>query len=451
MKKVYYFLFAAMGLASCSNEDVFEAPTNVNEDIAQEFNVNKRSYSEVLEIAQNSISMIQDSTAITRGESGRTLNLESGVKTYCQKTTRANGASVNDTLLYVFNFNDNKGFAVVSANRATEGLLAIVEEGNYDPNSKWGDSYAEEILENAKEYVANAELENQPAVTRGLHASSSTGQVWIDTLEIKNVKPRIKVKWAQKGEIAKYSLNPNSNKIAGSGPIAIAQVMSYWGAYVGSAKSTKINLQYRSGVLSLDWKKINSWSNSDKISSDSPKKGVTSDAVAQLVREIAYRAKAKYWNDQTETSMYDLRDASISLGFYATSVEKFYPSASWNLIRRLWADNFAIMEAANSKKSGRKHIFIIDGFQYKKEHEYIKWKNEKGEWEYLPGIGESYRDTELNYINWGEAGKYDGYYTSNLFNPSVRDNNGRSTDYFENWKGGTYNTDMKVFIFYWNR
>lgn len=170
MKKIGYILFAAMGLASCSNDEIFEATANVAEESAQEVDFSRRSYSEALQIAQNSIAMIQDSAAVTRGEEvGRTLNLESGVKTYCQKTTRANGASANDTLIYVFNFNDNKGFAVVSANRATEGLLAVVENGSYDPNSKWIDSYALECLENAKEYVANAVDDEATNVTRAAY------------------------------------------------------------------------------------------------------------------------------------------------------------------------------------------------------------------------------------------------------------------------------------------
>ena len=380
MKKVYYFLFVAIGLASCSNEDVFEAPANVNEDVAQEFKINRRSYSEVLEIAQNSISMIQDSTAITRGESGRTLNLESGVKTYCQKTTRANGASANDTLLYVFNFNDNRGFAVVSANRATEGLLAVVENGNYDPNSKWGDSYAEEILDNAKDYVRNIEIENLPAITRGeiIHwDESENGRRIVELTAKKEVAPRIKVKWAQKGAIATFCPNIgfDNNQIVGSGPIALAQAMTYWGAYQGYPTSI-IYPKHFGGTLALDWKKINSWTNSDSLISNR-----TDIVVAKLVREIGYLAKADYYDDVTVTSLSNLAKATEKLGLniYATSTRKFNPkNDGWSMVDRLWADNFAIMQAKNSK-SGRAHTFVIDGFKYSKEHEYIQYKKPNGE------------------------------------------------------------------------
>lgn len=453
MKKVYYILFAAMGLASCSSDETFESSANVNEEVTQELDLSKRSYDEVLEIAQNSISMLQDSTAITRGEAtGRTLNLENGVKIYRQKVTRADGSVSNDPLLYVFNFNDDKGFAVVSANRATEGLLAVVENGSYDPNSKWDDSYAVELLENAKEYVANAKSEvvKMPAVTRAVPAQY---RPHIDTTYHKQFAPRIKVKWAQKGPAG--SLCPNiaracPNNIAGSGPIAVAQIMTFWGIQKNNFPD-HIYLGHCGGVLYFDWKKINNWVDSDK------KKGMSSDQdyndMATLVREIGYLAKAKYWNDQTETALSDLRNATVKLGYGATNVEKFDPKkGGFSLASRLWGDNFAIMEASNSRKSGRRHIFILDGLKYVKALEYFQVSYDGGKtWQKCTTMSQYNHETQQHYINWGEAGKYDGFYTTGLFTPTVKDNNGRTTDYFENWKGGSYNTDMQFFINYWNK
>ena len=142
MKKVYYFLFAAMGLASCSNEDALVPENNVSTEVTtSQLSIETRSYDEALAIAKNAISMLEDGDAATRsGEASRTIDLANGVKTYRQNVTRADGSVSNDPLLYVFNFNDNKGFAVVSAKRSTGGLLALVEKGSYDPNSKWNDN-----------------------------------------------------------------------------------------------------------------------------------------------------------------------------------------------------------------------------------------------------------------------------------------------------------------------
>ena len=87
-----------------------------------------------MEIAQNSIQMLQDDEVDARSAAPvRTLNLNN-VKTVRKTVSRADGTvSDNDTLLYIFNFDDNQGFAVVSASRQTDGLIAVTEAGNYDP------------------------------------------------------------------------------------------------------------------------------------------------------------------------------------------------------------------------------------------------------------------------------------------------------------------------------
>lgn len=73
---------------------------------------------------------------------------------------------LNDTLLYVFNFNDEQGFAVVSANRQTEGLIAAVEMGSYDPAIPTGNPGFDTYMQMAKVYVANTEvIEKEAKVT----------------------------------------------------------------------------------------------------------------------------------------------------------------------------------------------------------------------------------------------------------------------------------------------
>ena len=121
MKTKLLFLPLFVVLASCINEDTLlnESLDNVNESF-QYYVGNCRSFEEVVEIAESSISMLQESSVETRGAGRRTLNLKDGVKFLCKSTTRANNNGLDvDTLLYVFNFNDDQGFAIVSANRNT--------------------------------------------------------------------------------------------------------------------------------------------------------------------------------------------------------------------------------------------------------------------------------------------------------------------------------------------
>lgn len=53
----------------------------------------------------------------------------SGIKTICNRESRGQ----NDTLIYVVNYEDNKGFALISAVDDSQPVLAVVPNGSYDP------------------------------------------------------------------------------------------------------------------------------------------------------------------------------------------------------------------------------------------------------------------------------------------------------------------------------
>ena len=100
---------------------------------------------------------------MTRGVAPvRKLNLKDGVKAFRKAGTRSGEASSdNDTLLYVFNFENNEGFALVSASKNTEGLMAIVEQGYCDPDTPSEIEGFEMFKDMAKEYHLEGRQEPQ--------------------------------------------------------------------------------------------------------------------------------------------------------------------------------------------------------------------------------------------------------------------------------------------------
>lgn len=60
----------------------------------------------------------------------------------------------NDTLLYIVNFENNEGFAVVSASNTTEPLFGIADEGNFDLAQAASNPNFNFYLERASEYVS---------------------------------------------------------------------------------------------------------------------------------------------------------------------------------------------------------------------------------------------------------------------------------------------------------
>src|SRR5574344_785181 len=135
MRKEIYIVSLLVCLASCTSNDSLENVINRNMTETVQYDPNRRSYTEAMEIAQNSIQMLQNDISGTRSfQPVRKLNIINGVKAIGQNHTRSNGSPLsNDTLLYVINFDDSLGFAVVPASRPTDGLIAVTESRSYDP------------------------------------------------------------------------------------------------------------------------------------------------------------------------------------------------------------------------------------------------------------------------------------------------------------------------------
>lgn len=81
---------------------------------------------EALQIADNALNFLT-------GSSTRAVSREIAMNNITLILSPSTRSAGNDTLLYVVNYADNNGFVVISANKNTEGLLAVTETGNYNP------------------------------------------------------------------------------------------------------------------------------------------------------------------------------------------------------------------------------------------------------------------------------------------------------------------------------
>ena len=134
MKKILKFqivvaIFAVSTLFACIQDaiDYLPVQTGLEQSTMQSFS-KYRTYAEALAIAQDAVGMLGENCATRSGKS-RSVNTSDVQYIVSSFSTRS--AGVPDTLMYIFNYEDNAGFAVVSANRATEGLIAVTEQGNY--------------------------------------------------------------------------------------------------------------------------------------------------------------------------------------------------------------------------------------------------------------------------------------------------------------------------------
>ncbi len=440
MKRKFYVVLSVMiGFAACTSDELQEAVTNDGIPQAQQYDPNRRSFAEVAEIAQNSISMLESDKAETRSMApARRLNLASGIKAFRQAGTRAEGSTAdNDTLLYVFNFADDQGFAVVSASRHTDGLIAVVEEGSYDPAVPTGNPGFDTYMNMAKAYVAykdRTEAVSEPADTRGVTANPIYQHVY-DTIYYQNIAPKVTVKWGQRMTMGQFC----PNGIAGCDNTAAAQIMSYYGYPSGHALTfsgrdtdyTSFNWSYMRARIYAD--KDSNWDTYDK-------------QIGRLARQLGEHSGSTYHTDGsgTSTSFSTMRNVMVSWGYSVGSITTYNYSnsdAGYPLGTLLAANKLIFMRGENSDNEG--HGWIIDGCKYVKALERIKVSYDNGvTWSVFQEMA-TYR-TCHNHINWGWNGKGNGYFHSwilNAFNAISYDSNyypfnnyGQNHNYYNNVK-----------------
>lgn len=150
-------LFAlSISLASCGENDALvDALEKDNATPQSEI----RSIDEAYEIAAQSLTWFDSADSRS---SVRLLPSKNEVKVFKSKESRGESS---DTLMYVVNFQDEEGFAIIPANRNMPELLAVTESGSYDPASDSEVEPFNEYMKNAISVLSNGSHELQPVDT----------------------------------------------------------------------------------------------------------------------------------------------------------------------------------------------------------------------------------------------------------------------------------------------
>lgn len=440
-------------ITSCTN-DVENDFRNDISAIKPETSSNLRSYSEALEIAQNAISILDKNSQQTRSLSKRSVDLKEKAITICEGNrtlTRSSESSSNDTLMYVFNYTDNNGFAVVSADKGTEGLIAVIESGHYDP-SDTKDTGFRRYMTAAKHYIiANqAESKIEPdRAPKGFYFE-------FDTIGVVNIPPRIVVKWGQHGHEGQFC----PNNLAGCTNTAAAMIMSYF------EHPTVISLTYNNAPFSyrsLNWTGMKSYitrfnyinghwyvHNADTCTNEDHK------SIGYLCRQLAEETNSSFGNGYTATSIYAMRYVISNYGYTIGDYLSYQYLANTNTLCSLLSDGKLIyMRGENIYDDG--HAWVVDGYYGFTIHsQYYEYGFTNG----LPDIpvlmDEQFITYRYNHINWGLDGYCNGYFNDGVF--SAYGAYEYDDDYFvylppssnEEEQLHTYQEDLKFFSVYYN-
>ena len=432
MKKVSFnLLLTCLFIASCSETEKLE----VNEESTQ-MTSELRSFEEAYNVAQESISLLSSKT--TRGLApNRTIDV-SQTKVITRPVTRG-GSTMNDTVIYVFNFRDNKGFALVSASLATDGLLAITEKGNYDPNQPTDIEGFNEFVEWAGQYVRVASLE------RALKPNPNDPVLYKDSVIVTYAPayfssyepPYTPYNWGLDTPEGDFC----SNGFAGCANVAIGEVMIFY-SYPDSIQLTYPGAD--KSVQELNWQNIQNHvpGNPTSLCGDT----VTHYAIARLERQIGYLTNSSYYynynsDPETSTDRDDIIPAldvlNISHGIwsnYKNSIVKYNMSIGNLYIVCGWRNNSTVG-----------HAWVLDHLIEKTTTTYqLCWIAGTG---WVPTGAVNTTTSNLLHYNWGEYGVCNGYFNENVYTMSeaeISDNSGGM------FNGPSYNINTKFLNVYVN-
>ena len=127
------------GLQSCSDDGPAIPSTDNVEKEGQVKNMLMRSPEEAIDIAQKAWEEFYGGEASASSRSGRRCVIDYGRPVEVVRGAKSRGGSGSDILLYVVNFANDGGFAVIAAPRHADELLAVTSQGHYYPFSLCGE------------------------------------------------------------------------------------------------------------------------------------------------------------------------------------------------------------------------------------------------------------------------------------------------------------------------
>ncbi|HBV49447.1 MAG TPA: hypothetical protein DEB64_01415 [Alistipes sp.] len=380
------------GTLSCSKTDVAELPVVGPEPQQQRIVLTPtRSYEEALTLAQQSIAIV-DKPA-TRALHARTIRSTRG-QCVTVPVTR-NGESQADTLMYVFNFEGNNGFAVIAANRAVDPVLAVAENGNYTYGEQTGvenfDFYMDAMTAGLGEIV-------KPPIFDTLITVPSFKTVEVD--EDRHCDPLVPVEWNQYGTFGSYA----DNGLAGCSAIAMGQIMATY-KYPTLITTTYPNngfTQHYGETIELDWEIMVVYPSVYQIPA--------------LLREIGQKVGMDY----SKSGESEAKVSKIPAGFRAFGFQcGGYSAFDIGLIRSALDKHRPVfIDGRKSTNTKKGHAWVADGYIYtRKGTEYYELRIIDD------GFRKPYRDyvkvssnvvtTDLVHYNWGWDKSLNGYFAAN--------------------------------------
>lgn len=396
--KFIYATLALLLLFSCSVEDNLESLMQDNNEIVT-YKVTQEEAQSIVQGFVDEMSFISSTRSANEMSHKEISSVYALRKNLIQTRSGADGNDFPidlDTLMYVVNFSNDNGFVLVAADKRTEPIFAIVDEGNF--NFELLSEEDNDMFLTFLDYAISTELDDIENFSGNISQTRATSNGW--TINTKYA-PILKTKWSQGGEN-----NPNSygkycpNKTTGCTVIATAQILSHFQTI------SHVNWSYNGVGASSDlhWSQIISdcENNNGVLSSTYTPQSL--NEVAHLCRYLGIAFGAKY-NSDGSTSVGE-EDKPIDWfnkwgGLKASKLKEYNESQIITSIK----NGNPVYGRGNS---GRKKFLGIT----------VKYKGGHA-WVYDGYISATKNGKQQNLIHcnwgWGSSKFYNGYYLSKVF------------------------------------
>lgn len=441
MKNKLFFVCMLL-LGACAKD--MQPPTI---DTAQETLSHRVSVEDALRQLDNVLDILDTPT---RGEK-RTVR---EVLAHSPKRTRSGGSnSIPDTLLYIVNFDDDQGYAILAADSRLEPVLALIDCGVYEPSENYADETGltdADLDEDEKdEFWCNGPLtgtfrtiEIIEDYADGYANPPYTKKEYGELIRQKQVGPYIQTKWGQGDPYNRmcngrsnitfhYDTNPNNNNKAGCVAIALAQILAYH-QYPKSAYDH-----------TYDWSKITN--TPILLSYDS------TTEIPHLIRAAGISCRTNYGKESSSSTAYRAKKAMKNIFGYS-GTNRHLSFADKN-IRDMLDNDSPVLVTGKPKRKFSGHAWVIDGYIYGYRKVITEAYSDENYTELISTSEENEAPTYYYHCNFGWHGDANGYYLGKVFDtvagPIDREkdvDNATKSDYDYRWffRTVTYNNPNKL-------
>lgn len=385
MNKIFSGLVFLLLLFSCNSEEFVQS--NEESQITESSNVSNFKVS-----PEEAVERLQDFLSGVQSRASSNINIQSiEVFTKEKCNTRALSTNTPDTLMYAINFSDNEGFAIMSADKRTEPIFVLTENGNYNFQEETGNIGFDIFMEMTKNYIVG--MTNETDTTLPFAETRAIGSEW-DLYKEK--EPKLKYKWNQNSPYNMYTpIQNGAHTPVGCVAVAIGMCVARANS-ISEINGYPIDLSggcYTTTELNADPAKAQN--------------------VARLLREIGRNMNMDYQTGGSGTSI-DAAESFLKNESNIKYVTDFMPFGDQTTTRYLWdclvlstGGGVAVITGANSQEEA--HMWVLDGIKVYKQ-------------------GLSGKELCLYHCNWGWGGSFDGWYLQAIYEDNYTNFSGSFTD-----------------------